>query len=50
MIFNKLKKDDIINLHFRGIRNILPDRELRNKSKNKILESIKQKIILKPFK
>jgi hypothetical protein len=35
--FDKLKKDNIINLRFRGIRNILPDRKLKDRPKNKIL-------------
>jgi hypothetical protein len=48
--FNKLEKDNIINLRFQGIRNTLLDCKPRDKSKNKMLESIKQKIVLKPFK
>jgi hypothetical protein len=48
--FNKLEKDSTINLRFRGIRNILLDRELRSRPRNKILKLKKQKIILKPFR
>jgi hypothetical protein len=46
--FNKLEKDSTINLRFRGIQNILPDRKLRDKSKNKMPESVEQKTVLKP--
>jgi hypothetical protein len=50
MTFNKLEKNNIINLYFRGIQNTLPDRELRDKPRNKILKSIKQKTVPKPLK
>jgi hypothetical protein len=50
MTFNELEKDNIINLRFRDIRNTLSDRELRDRPKNKILESVKQKTVLKPLK
>jgi hypothetical protein len=50
MIFDEFEKDNIINLRFRGIRNTLLDREPRDRPKNKILESIKQKIVPKPLK
>jgi hypothetical protein len=36
--FNKLEKNSIINLRFRGIRNILLDRKLKDKPRNKILK------------
>jgi hypothetical protein len=39
MTFDKIKKDNTINLYFHNIRNILPDRKLKNKFKNKILRS-----------
>jgi hypothetical protein len=50
MIFDEFEKDNIINLRFRGIRNTLLDREPRDRLRNKILKSIKQKIVLKLFK
>jgi hypothetical protein len=50
MIFNKLKKGSTIDFRFHSIRNILLDRKLRNKSRNKILRSEEQKTVLKPFK
>jgi hypothetical protein len=34
---DKLKKDNTVNLRFRNIQNILLDRELKNKLRNKIL-------------
>jgi hypothetical protein len=50
MTFNEFKKDNIINLCFRSIRNILPDREPRGKLRNKMPELIEQKIVSKPLK
>jgi hypothetical protein len=50
MTFDELEKDNIINLYFRGIRNTLSDRKLRDRPRNKILRSEEQKIVLKPFK
>jgi hypothetical protein len=50
MTFNKLEKDGTINLRFRGIRNILLDRKLRDKPRNKVLRSGEQKTVLKPPK
>jgi hypothetical protein len=41
MTFDEFKKDSIINLRFRGIRNTLLDRELKDRPRNKILESVK---------
>jgi hypothetical protein len=41
MIFDEFEKDNIINLRFRGIQNILLDREPKGRPKNKILELIK---------
>jgi hypothetical protein len=48
IIFDKLKKDNTINLHFRSIRNTLPDREPKSRPRNKIPGSEEQKIIPKP--
>jgi hypothetical protein len=48
--FDKLKKGNIINLRFRGIRNTLLDRKLKNRPRNKILRLKKQKIVPKPSK
>jgi hypothetical protein len=48
--FDKLEKDSIINLRFRGIRNILLNRKLKDRSRNKILKLKKQKTVLKLFK
>jgi hypothetical protein len=50
MTFNELEKDNIINLRFRDIRNILSDRKPRDRLRNKISELIKQKIVPKPLK
>jgi hypothetical protein len=50
MTFDKLEKDNIINLYFRSIRNILLDRKPKNRLRNKILRLKKQKTVLKPFK
>jgi hypothetical protein len=35
--FNELEKDNTINLRFRNTQNILPDRKLRSRPRNKIL-------------
>jgi hypothetical protein len=36
--FDKLEKDNIINLYFRNIRSILLDYKLKNRLRNKILK------------
>jgi hypothetical protein len=46
--FDELEKDGIINLRFRGIQNTLSDRKPRDRPRNKMSESIKQKIVPKP--
>jgi hypothetical protein len=46
--FDKLKKNNTVNLRFRSIRNTLPDREPKGRPRNKILKSGEQKIIPKP--
>jgi hypothetical protein len=50
MTFDKLKKDSIIDLRFRGIRNTLLDYELRGRPRNKMLKLEEQKTVPKPFK
>jgi hypothetical protein len=50
MTFDKLKKNSTINLCFYSIRNILPNRKLKNRLKNKVLKSEEQKTVLKLFK
>jgi hypothetical protein len=39
VIFDELKKDNTINLRFRSIQNILLDRKLKGRLKNKISKS-----------
>jgi hypothetical protein len=48
MIFNKLEKDGTVDLRFRGIQNILSDREPRGRPRNKVLRSGEQKTVPKP--
>jgi hypothetical protein len=48
MTFNELEKDSTVNLRFRGIRNILSDHKPRDRLRNKMPESIKQKTVPKP--
>jgi hypothetical protein len=48
--FDEFEKNSTVDLRFRNIRNILPDREPKNRPRNKILELIKQKTVLKPFR
>jgi hypothetical protein len=50
MTFDKLEKGNTINLRFRNIRNILSDRKLKDRPRNKILGSKEQKTVLKLFK
>jgi hypothetical protein len=50
VIFNKFKKDNTINLRFRGIQNILLDYKLKDRPRNKILKSEEQKTVPKPSK
>jgi hypothetical protein len=50
MTFDELEKGGTINLRFRGIRNTLPDREPRGRPRNKMPESVEQKIVSKPPK
>jgi hypothetical protein len=48
MTFDELEKGSTVNLRFYNIRNILPDRKLKSRPRNKILRSKEQKTVLKP--
>jgi hypothetical protein len=37
VIFDKLEKNNTVNLRFRSIQNTLSDRKLKNRPRNKIL-------------
>jgi hypothetical protein len=50
MTFDELEKGGTVDLRFRGIRNILPDREPRGRPRNKMPESVEQKTVPKPFR
>jgi hypothetical protein len=46
--FDELEKGGTIDLRFRSTRNTLPDRKPRDRPRNKMPESVKQKTVPKP--
>jgi hypothetical protein len=48
--FDELEKDSTVDLRFRGIRNTLLNRKLKDRPRNKIPGSKEQKIVPKPSK